>query len=42
MKALDKLGEDIDVTEKLKKDGEKEENEGVIAVLYGESVFHSG
>lgn len=42
MAALDELGEDIDVKMQLKEDGNKPKNEGMIAALYGESVFHSG
>lgn len=42
MAEYDELGDDIDVAEKLKENGNEEENESVIAVLYGESVFHRG
>lgn len=42
MAARDRLGEGIDVNVRLKEDGKEEENESIIAALYGESVFYSG
>lgn len=41
MAARDKYGDDIDVADRLATDGNQEENEGTIAALFGESVFHS-
>lgn len=40
--AGDKLGDDFDVKKRLIEDSNEEENDGTIAALYGESVFHSG
>lgn len=41
MAARDKYGDEIDVNQRLEDDGNKEETEGKIAALFGESLFHS-
>lgn len=40
--ACDRQGDNIGVAEKLKEDGYEEENEGMIAALYTESLFRRG
>lgn len=39
--AWDKYGDAIDVTKRLKDDGNEKETEDRIAALFGESLFHS-
>lgn len=39
MVARDKYGRDIDVTESLMQDGNKDENSAIIAAIFGVSVF---